>query len=54
MLHILQFTHTYLESTLVISDALLGLAFGSITTYFVHSNGSFPSSTLPRHASSHI
>jgi hypothetical protein len=38
MFHILQFTHAYLESTLVISDALLGLAFGSITAYFVRSN----------------
>jgi hypothetical protein len=32
--HILQFTHDYLESTLVISYAMLGLAIGSLVTYF--------------------
>jgi hypothetical protein len=33
MFHLLQFTHDSLESTLVISYALLGLALGSIATY---------------------
>jgi len=34
LFHILMFVHNYLEANMVISYALLGLAIGSITTYY--------------------
>lgn len=38
--NILQFTHNHLEATLVISYALLGLAIGSLVTYFLRKSDS--------------